>query len=110
MEDLGRVEVSDPRNAFLVEESGLHRSIQEYEPFDEILGVDNQRIGPQVFRSEIGRAFLGSPKMNRPQSAAIPVDQAVGRRVSNMSHQSHMLRTGRVCDQCQSGHLGLHHD
>ncbi len=48
--------------------------------------------------------------MDGPQAATIPIDQTVGVRVSNMRDHADMLLTGRIRDQREASHLGLHDD
>lgn len=48
--------------------------------------------------------------MDRPQTSSIPIDELTGRGASHVDHHPHMLLAGRLGDECEPSHLGLHDD
>lgn len=110
MENLRSVEVPDASDSFLVEKRGFHGSMERAKASDPVVGFDSEGIGPEAFGAEEFCALFGGPQMDGPQAATIPIDQTVGDRILNMRDHTDMLLTGRIRDQREASHLGLHDD
>ena len=55
-------------------------------------------------------ALLSRPEMDGPETATVPINEAITRSAGHVDYQASVLGGGRIGDEGEACHLWLHHN